>query len=652
MKKEKFFVTTPIYYASGDLHIGHAYTSIIADAVARFKRLDGYDVLFLTGADEHGQKIERNAEKAGLTPKQFVDKIDVKFKDLWKLLNISYDKYIRTTDEAHVKLVQKVLTKLKENDDIYKSEYEGLYCVPCETFFSEAQLVNGKCPDCGRPVEKAKEESYFFKLSKYQNFIEDVFKNKENWLVPESRKNEIYKNFVEAKLTDLCVSRTTFDWGIKVPFDEKHVVYVWVDALLNYISALGYGTEDETLFKEYWPANVQFVGRDITRFHATIWPILLKALNLELPQHIHSHGWFVTNSGEKISKSKGNCMDINILSNYGVDSIRYYALKEGPIVKDVPYSTEKFLNTYNSDLANDLGNLLSRTCAMITQYFGGIVPKANSLTNEDYDLVKQSENLIKELKNLISDYRVDLCLNKIIELVRSANKYIDITTPWVLYKEQNIERLQTVMYNLYETLRVVAVCLQAFIPETAEKMFNQLGITNSELKTFDSITKFNNNLSGNVVVKGEPLFKRVKVEEELTKIENLMKNNENKGADKKVEETKQEVKKAEITIDDFDKIELKIGKVIDSVKVENSDKLLKNTVQIGNEVRTIVSGISKFYKPEDIINKNVVVVTNLKPIKLKGILSSGMILCAADDEKGLLTLVTTLKDIPSGTEVC
>lgn len=646
MTEKKFFITTPIYYASGALHIGHCYTSILADALARFKRMDGYDVYFLTGSDEHGLKIARRAQENNMTPMEFTNKTVADFKTTFDKLHITYDKFIRTTDEEHVKCVEKVLNKLNENHEFYKNAYEGLYCVPCETYFQESQLVNGNCPDCGRPVEITREECYFYKISEKQKFLENLFKNNPNFLTPESRKNEIVKNFVEPGVQDLCATRTTFDWGIRVPFDQKHVVYVWIDALLNYISALGYLSEDDSKFKKYWPADVQFVGRDIARFHSIIWPAILNSLQLPMPHKIHSHG-FVTLKGDKISKSKSNGFDpIVLCDKYGADAIRYYLLKEGPINNDIPFSNEVFLNTVNSDLCNDLGNLVSRTCAMILQNFNGIVPEYGVKDEADQELITACNDLLTKLRADMEDNEsVDKAMLDIMNIVKLANKYIDVTTPWTLNKtEAGKERLKSVLYTLYETIRIVAVSLKGFLSELPNKILEKLGITSENESTFKSIETFSFNNNGHVVVKGEALFQRLDIKKELEFL----------GSEKKVEEKQVELptKKSEITINEFDKVELKVGTIIESVNLENSDKLLKNTVQIGNETRTILSGIAQYYKPQEIVGKQVVVVTNLKPRTMRGVESCGMILCAVDEKTNSLKLVTPESIMPSGSEVC
>ena len=652
MEREKYYITTPIYYPSGKWHIGTCYTTVVCDALARFNRLDGKDVFFLTGTDEHGQKIQRAAAAAGVTPKQYVDKLVDDLKRLWKRLDITYDKFIRTTDEYHEKAIQKIFKKLYDKGDIYKSEYEGMYCVPCESFWTKSQLVDGKCPDCGREVQTAREESYFFRLSKYQDVIEKLL-TEGDFLMPASRRKEMLNNFVKPGLQDLCVSRTSFDWGVKVPFDPKHVIYVWLDALFNYVTALGYMGEDDELFKKYWPADVHMMAKEIVRFHSVIWPAFLTALDLPLPKKVFGHGWIMFDGG-KMSKSKGNVVDPFILSDrYGVDTLRYYILHIVPFGEDGEYSNEMLVRSYNSDLANTLGNLVSRTTAMIDKYFGQVPAPAGDSEGEDGELKSLTAGLLAKVRAELKKPNVTTAMDAVWEVLHRANKYIDETAPWTLgASEQGKVRLSSVLFNLANAIRTCAVVLQAFLPETAEKILQKLGVKESE-RTFESLSCPMS--SGGKVDKGAHLFNRLDVEKELKELEKiaeeLAKEKEKKegaGAEKpaqKQEET------PEIGIEDFGKVQLKVGVILDCKKVEKADKLLCSTVDLGEEKpRTIVSGIAKYYTPEQMVGKKVVVVANLKPVKLRGILSQGMLLCAQDKD-GNLTLLKPEGDMPAGSDI-
>ena len=643
--KEKFYITTPIYYPSGNWHLGHCYTTVICDAIARFKRMDGFDVFFLTGTDEHGVKIEKRAAENNTTPKAFVDALVGNIKELWKTLGISYDKFIRTTDDYHVEAVQKIFKKLYDSGDIYKAEYEGMYCTPCESFWTESQLVDGKCPDCGRPVEKAKEESYFFRLSKYQDKLIELYQNNPEFISPKSRMNEMINNFIKPGLQDLCVSRTSFKWGIPVSFDDKHVIYVWIDALTNYITALGYEGKDDSLFKKYWPADLHMVGKEIVRFHTIIWPAILMALGVELPKKVYGHGWLLI-GGDKMSKSKGNVVDPFVLSErYGVDAVRYFLLREVPFGSDGVYTNEALLNRTNADLANDLGNLVSRTTAMITQYFGGIIPDGSYREDIDNELVSLCEEALEKVRRDVDNLLIPESLAEIFKLIQRANKYIDETTPWILAKDESKkQRLGTVLYNLAETIRISAVLLSPFMPDTAQRIFDDLQLGKLP-DSFDSVKTFGLLESGKPVVKGKALFPRIDVKKELVELEKLAEKHEKK--QEKPAESNEE--KGLISIDDFSKIELATAKVLTCEKVEKSDKLLKLTLDVGGKQRTVVSGIAQYYTPEYMAGKTVVIVKNLKPVKLKGILSEGMILCASNGKD--VVFVSPEKEIESGSGV-
>ncbi|WP_410495235.1 methionine--tRNA ligase [Cellulosilyticum sp. ST5] len=657
MSKPTYYITTPIYYPSNKLHIGHSYTTVAADAMARYKRLRGYDVMFLTGTDEHGQKIERRAAEDGVTPQAFVDHIVDWIKDLWKTMDISYDKFIRTTDKEHEETVQKIFKKLYDKGDIYKSEYEGLYCTPCESFFTEHQLVDGKCPDCGRPVEKVKEESYFFKLSAYQDRLIKHIEENPDFIQPNTRQNEMLNNFLRPGLEDLCVSRTSFKWGIPVEFDPGHVVYVWLDALSNYISALGYLQADDSNFKKFWPADVHLVGKEIVRFHTIIWPAMLMALDLPLPKQIFGHGWLVINGG-KMSKSQGTVVDPSVLvGRYGSDAIRYFLLREIAFGQDGNFSNEALISRINSDLANDLGNLTSRTVAMIEKYFGTL-PELQESNEFDVDVQKVVKEQIAKMESSMEKLFFNNALEDIWVIIRRMNKYIDETMPWVLAKDEaNHAKLAGVLYTLSEVIRIVSIMIEPFMPQTPEKIWAQFGIVRGELTAWDSIHNFGA-LSRTVAAKkGENMFPRIDKEKELAILEAEAPTAEQKEEAKAKDSKKAEVKKeekieevAEITIDDFAKVELKIGEVIECEKVPKADKLLVSKIKIGDEVRQIVSGIAAYYSPEEFVGKKVVVVTNLKPVKLRGILSQGMVLCASDDN-GNLVAVGPLGEMVSGAVV-
>ncbi|GAA0120039.1 methionine--tRNA ligase [Clostridium perfringens] len=633
MCKKPYYITTPIYYPSTNLHIGNTYTTVAADAIARFKRLTGHEVMFLTGTDEHGQKIERIANEKGITPKEHVDEIVAGIKDLWKMMNISYDKFIRTTDDYHVKAVQEIFKKLYDQGDIYKDSYEGLYCTPCESFWTETQLVNGNCPDCGRPVEKAKEEAYFFKMSKYADRLIQYIEEHPDFIQPESRKNEMLNNFLRPGLQDLCVSRTSFTWGIPVSFDEKHVIYVWIDALSNYITALGYGQENQELYNKFWPADVHLIGKDILRFHTIYWPIMLMALGLELPKQVFGHGWLLVDGG-KMSKSKGNVVDPVVLVNmFGADAVRYYLLREIPFGSDGLFNNEIFIKKVNTDLANDLGNLLSRTIAMVYKYFDGVIQAPTCKEAIDDELINLALSTPGKVEASIDALKIPEALESIWTLISRANKYIDETTPWILAKdEEKKERLGTVLYNLLETLRFVSVMISPFLTETSVKIDAQL---NTKVTTWESLKEFNGTVAGDKVVKGDVIFPRIDVEEKLAELEAL------KPAPVKPanEELVKNPIKEEITIDDFDKIDLRVVKVLECEPVKKAKKLLKLKVDLGGEERQVISGIAQYYKPEELVGKYVVLVANLKPVKLRGELSQGMILAAAPSDDSELLLV-------------
>ncbi|SCG81744.1 methionyl-tRNA synthetase [Proteiniborus sp. DW1] len=652
--KKTFYVTTPIYYPSDNLHIGHTYCTVAADTIARFKRILGYDVKFLTGTDEHGQKIQTVAHEKGVAPKEYLDGIVKNIKELWKTLDITYDRFIRTTDKDHKEIVQKIFQKLYDTGDIYKSEYEGHYCTPCESFWTESQLVDGKCPDCNREVKLAKEEAYFFRLSKYQDRLLKLYEENPDFLQPESRRNEMLNNFLKPGLEDLCVSRSTFDWGIKVPFDEKHVIYVWIDALSNYITALGYLTDNDEEYKKYWPADIHLVGKEIVRFHAIIWPAILMALDIELPKKVFGHGWILFDN-DKISKSKGNVVYAEpLIELYGVDALKYFLLREFSFGQDGSFTKEKFLNRINSDLANDLGNLVSRTVAMIDKYNGGIIPEGKVKEDVDNSLISLATSTASRVEKHMDNLSFGNALEEIWKLISRANKYVDETTPWILAKEDDKKnRLNTVLYNLADSLRIVSVLIRPFMEKTSDSIWRQLGIDHGQGTSWSDISVWGKLPTGLKVRKESPMFPRLDVKQELIKVNEANElfiakrygkaNNDEQSSNEEAED------ESLITIDDVDKVDLRIAKVVEAEKHPDADKLLVLQLEVGNEKRQVVSGIAKYYNPEDLIGKNVVLVYNLKPIKLRGIESHGMILAADKGKK--LTLVTTMDDIGSGAKV-
>ncbi|MBQ2945301.1 MAG: methionine--tRNA ligase [Clostridia bacterium] len=641
MNKNKFYITTPIYYPSDKLHIGNTYTTVVSDAIARYKRMRGFDVMFLTGTDEHGEKLQQIAEKKGLKPIEYIDGIVASIKDLWSLMNISYDRFIRTTDDYHIESVQKIFKQLYDQGDIYLGSYEGLYCTPCEAFWTETQAVGGKCPDCGREVHPAKEEAYFFKMSKYADQLLKYIEEHPDFIEPESRRNEMVNNFLKPGLQDLCISRTSFDWGIPVPINEKHVIYVWIDALSNYITALGYQNGKYNDFEDYWPADVHVIGKDILRFHTIYWPIMLMALGLPLPKKVYGHGWLLIDGG-KMSKSKGNVVDPAILSKYfGVDAIRYYLLSEISMGQDGNYTNELFINRINSDLANDLGNLLSRTTSMIIKYFGGVVPAPEGKTDFDGILEQFALDTVKKVEKEMDSYYVSNAVSTMMSLVSRANKYIDETAPWVLAKDEAKKgELASVMYHLYECLRFAAIMLKPIMPESSSKMALQLGISEAEL-SWDNLC-FTDKYVGTAVTKGEALFPRIDAEKTIAEITA-------EAEAKKEPARKPLVHKEQVTIDAFEKLEIRAVKVLECEPVPKSDKLLKFIVDDGEGKRQIVSGIEKYYKPEELIGKTLAAIVNLMPVKLRGVESCGMLLSA---ESGDTVKVIMLDDsVEAGGEI-
>ena len=645
-KKKPFYITTPIYYPSGNPHIGHCYTTVACDSIARYRRMQGFDVMFLTGTDEHGLKIEQKAAEKGITPKQYVDEIVEIFKSLWSFMNISYDRYIRTTDDYHVETVQKIFKELYDKGYIYKGEYKGKYCTPCESFWTESQLVDGKCPECGREVVEAKEEAYFCKMAPFADRIEKLL-TETDYLQPKTRAVELVNNFIKPGLEDLCVSRTSFTWGIPVTFDEKHVVYVWIDALSNYISALGYQNESFDEFNKYWPADVHMVAKDIMRFHAIIWPAMLMALDLPLPKHLAVHGW-ITFNGQKMSKSLGNVVDPFILGErYGADAIRYHIMREMALGADSSFSNEIMINRINSDLANGLGNLVSRTVAMVEKYFGGTLPTERESGEFDDDLIETATALRAKVDAFMDETQLNNALAEIFKVVSRANKYIDETAPWVIAKDESKKaRLATVLYNLLDTIRIVATLLSAFMPTTMPKALEQIGAC-EKCATYENADKFGILPPDVTVKKGEALFPRIDVDKEIEELNSIIKNSS--GEDEETKKLREEIEGiAQIGIDDFCKVDLRVAEIKACEPIKKAKKLLKLTVFDGVKERTVASGIAKYYKPEELVGRKIILVSNLAPAKLCGVESCGMILAATCGED---VKVIFVDDMPAGAKI-
>ena len=645
-QKKPYYITTPIYYPSGNPHIGHCYTTVACDSIARYRRMQGYDVMFLTGTDEHGLKIEQKAAEKGVTPKEYVDEIVEHFKSLWSFMNVDYDRYIRTTDDYHIKTVQKIFKELYDKGYIYKGEYSGKYCTPCESFWTESQLVDGKCPECGREVTEAKEEAYFFKMSPFADRIEKLL-TETDYLQPKTRATELVNNFIKPGLEDLCVSRTTFKWGIPVTFDDKHIVYVWIDALSNYISALGFYNDAYNDFDKFWPADVHMVAKDIMRFHAIIWPAMLMALDLPLPKHLAVHGW-ITFNGQKMSKSLGNVVDPFVLGErYGADAIRYHILREMALGADSSFSNEIMINRINSDLANGFGNLVSRTVAMVEKYFGGTLPTDRESGEFDDDLIATATALKSSVDDFMDKTQLNNALAEIFKVVSRANKYIDETAPWVIAKDETKKaRLATVLYNLLETIRITSTLLSAFMPTTMPKALEQIGAC-EKCATYENADKFGVLPLDVTVKKGEALFPRIDVEKEIEELNSIIKNNEQ--VDEKTAKLKEEIEGvAQIGIDDFCKVDLRVAEIKACEPIKKAKKLLKLTIFDGVKERTVASGIAKFYTPDDLIGRKIILVSNLKPAKLCGVESCGMILAATCGED---VKVIFVDDMETGSKI-